>query len=141
MPAGLRVATRAGNSVTFTWLAPSAGVVPTGYLLEGSISGQSQVLASVPTGGAATQVTLTVPDGTFDVRVVAVRGAMRLASSLPLQVAVNTLAFPSSPINLLASAAGDTLALSWTNTWSGATLTGLQLLVGGSAAARRSPCR
>ncbi len=132
---GLRVATRAGNAVTFTWLAPSAGVVPTGYLIEGSISGQSQVLASVPTGGAATQVTLVVPDGTFDVRVVAVHGALRLATSLPLQVAVNTLAFPSSPVNLLASAAGDTLALSWTNTWSGATLTGLQLLVGGSAGA------
>jgi hypothetical protein len=135
VPGGVRVASRAGNVVTFTWLAPSAGVVPTGYLIEGSISGQSQVLARIPTGGAATQVTLTVPDGTFDVRVTAVRGALRLATSLPLQVAVNTLAFPSSPVNLLASAAGDTLALSWTNTWSGATLTGVQLLVGGSASA------
>lgn len=131
-PTGLRVVRRVGNTVTFAWLAPPAGVAPTGYLLEGAVSGDPQVLASVPTGGSATQITLTVPDGDFDVWVVAVNGGQRLGQSVPMRVAVNTLAFPSSPITVLASAAGDTLALSWTNTWSAATPTGLQLFVGGS---------
>jgi len=134
-PTDLRVVGRTGNTVTFAWVAPPAGIVPDGYLIEGRISGHAQVLASLPTGGTATQLTLAVPNGTFDVWVVATYGGRRLGQSAPLPIAVNTAAFPSAPVNLLASAAGDTLALSWTNTWSGATLTGLQLLVGGTVTA------
>jgi hypothetical protein len=134
-PTGFRVVARTGNTVTFAWAAPRAGVVPDGYLMEGGISGQAQVLASLPTGGAATQFTLTLPDGTFDVRVVAVRGAWRLGQSATSTISVNRLAFPTSPTNLLASAAGNALALSWTNTWSGAALRGLRLFVSGATAA------
>ncbi len=134
-PTHLRVVSRAGNTMTFAWVPPAAGVVPDGYLVEGSIAGQTQILASLPTGGSGTQITLAVPNGTFDVRVVAVAGGLRLGQSAPLQIAVNTVAFPSAPRNLLASAAGDTLALSWTNTWEGASLTGLQLLVSGPVSA------
>lgn len=134
-PTGLRVVHRVANTVTFAWLAPSGGVTPTSYLLEGAASGRAEVLASVPTGGPATQITLTVPDGTFDVWVVAVAGGRRLGQSAPVRIYVNTLSFPASPHTLLASAVGDTVTLSWTNSWSAATLTGVQLLVGGSAIA------
>ena len=114
------------------WVAPSAGIVPTAYLIEGGISGQPQVLASLPTGGAATQIVLDVPNGAFDVRVVAVHGTSRLGQSSTLQIRVNAGAVPSAATSLLGSANGSLLALSWTNTWSGAALTGIRLDVSGS---------
>ena len=119
-PTDLRIVSRTGNRVTFAWVAPSAGIVPTAYLIEGGISGQPQVLASLPTGGAATQIALDVPNGAFDVRVVAVHGATRLGQSSTLQIRVNAGAVPSAATSLLGSANGSLLALSWTNTWSGA---------------------
>ena len=60
-----------------------AGIVPDGYLIEGGLAGQTQVLASVPTGGVAAQVTLAVPNGVFFVRVVAQRGTMPQSASPP----------------------------------------------------------
>ena len=131
-PTDLRIVSRTGNRVTFAWVAPSAGIVPTVYLIEGGISGQPQVLASLPTGGAATQIALDVPNGAFDVRVVAVHGTSRLGQSSTLQIRVNAGAVPSAATSLLGSANGSLLALSWTNTWSGATLTGIRLDVSGS---------
>ena len=119
-PTDLRIVSRTGNRVTFAWVAPSAGIVPTAYLIEGGISGQPQVLASLPTGGAATQIALDVPNGAFDVRVVAVHGATRLGQSSTLHIRVNAGAVPSAATSLLGSANGSLLALSWTNTWSGA---------------------
>ncbi|MBP7776297.1 MAG: hypothetical protein KA371_04160 [Acidobacteria bacterium] len=129
-PADLRVVSRAGNVVTFAWVAPVAGLVPTGYVLEGGVSTQ-QILASIPTGGAATQLTLSVPNGVFYVRIVAVHGALRLGATPFLQLAVNAGTSPVGAHNLLGSTSGDTLALSWSNDWSVATLTGLRLYVAG----------
>ena len=94
-PTDFRVVARTANTATFAWVAPVAGIVPDGYVIEGGLAGQTQVLASVPTGGAATQVTLAVPNGVFFVRVVAQRGTIRLGQSADLQIAVNAGVFPS----------------------------------------------
>jgi hypothetical protein len=129
-PSNLRVVSRTGNTITFAWVAP-AGIVPTGYVIEGGISGQSQILASVATG-TATQLTLSVPDGLFFARVVAVRGARRLGQSSALQLSMNAGGLPSAPTNLLGSASGGRLTLSWTNPSNGAPLTGVRLHISGS---------
>ena len=129
-PQHLRVVARVGNRLTLAWTAPPAGLVPTSYELEGGIGGV--VLARVPTGGAATQITLTVPDGTLFVRVVAVAGSARSAPSNEIVVAMNTSNAPASPNYLLGSASGDRVALSWTNALTGAVPTSLVLNVTGA---------
>ncbi len=131
-PQSFRVVSRTANTATFAWVAPAAGIVPDGYVIEGGFAGQTQVLASVPTGGAATQVTLAVPNGLFFVRVVAQRGTIRLGQSADLQLAVYAGAFPAAPANLLGSAAGQQLTLSWVNPLNGGASTGMRIDVSGS---------
>jgi hypothetical protein len=111
-PTNLRLVARAGNRLTFAWVAPATGFVPTGYEIEGGIAGQ--VLATVPTGGPATQFSVPAPDGTFFVRVVATAGALRSAPSNEIVVTVGGVSAPSPPENLLASKSGPTIVLSWT---------------------------
>lgn len=111
-PTNFRLAARAGNRLTFAWVAPATGFVPTGYEIEGGIAGQ--VLATVPTGGPATQFSVPAPDGTFFVRVVATAGALRSAPSNEIVVTVGGGSAPSPPENLLASKSGPTIVLSWT---------------------------
>lgn len=134
-PANLRLATRAGNRVTLAWHAPAAGLLPNGYLLEGGIAGQGQVLVALPTGGAATQITLDVPDGWFFVQVSGTWNGARLATSTPFILVVNASPSPTPPAALLGSAVGSALTLTWRNTWDGETPTGLRLAVTGSLAA------
>ncbi|MEZ5292501.1 MAG: hypothetical protein R2745_15575 [Vicinamibacterales bacterium] len=134
-PTDLRVVSRTGRTVTLAWVAPAAGLVPTDYLIEGGLAGSSQVLASVPTGGAATQVTFDAPDGAFFVRVVGMAGPIRLAASASIQITVNTTPAPAAPVNLLGTAIGGVLGLSWTNSWSDAPPTGIRLSVSGALTA------
>lgn len=131
-PGALRVVARQGNLLTLAWTPPAAGLEPSAYQLEGGIAGQSQVLAVLPTGGAATQFTVLVPDGTFFVRMASVWGATRLAVSSPITVAMNAPATPDAPTALLASANGSALALSWQNRWEHAAPTGIRLAVSGA---------
>ncbi len=131
-PGALRVVSRQGNLLTLAWTPPAAGLEPSSYQLEGGIAGQSTVLAVLPTGGAATQFTVSVPDGTFFVRMASVWGATRLAASPPITVAMNAPAAPDVPTALLASANGSALALSWQNRWEHAAPTGIRLAVSGA---------
>lgn len=129
-PTDFRVAARRGNLLTFAWVAPAAGFVPNGYEIEGGIAGQ--VLATIPTGGAATQFSVTAPDGTFFVRVVATAGTLRSAPSNEIVVTVGGAVPPSRPQNLLASKNGPTIALSWTTVFDQGVPTEMSLLVGGA---------
>lgn len=131
-PGALRVVARQGNMMTLAWTPPAAGLEPSSYQLEGGIAGQSQVLAVLPTGGAATQFTVSVPDGTFFVRMASVWGTTRLAVSPEITVAINAPAAPDAPAALLASANGSALALSWQNRWEHAAPTGIRLAVSGA---------
>ena len=132
-PGNVRIVAREGNRLTFAWTRPTAGLMPAAYELQGGIG--SQVLAVVPSGGAALQMTLTVPEGTFFVRVVGTAGSARTLSSASLDVVAAAAAAPSAPANLLGSTVGSALALSWRTTWEGAPVTGARLVVTGALTA------
>lgn len=128
-PSGL-TAQVAGNRVTLTWNAPTAGGAPTGYIVEGGLV-SGQVLASVATGSAAPAFAFDAPDGTFYLRVHAQTAAGRSAASNEILLAVNVPQPPSAPTNLLGLVVGDTLALAWKNTTSGGRQTDIVLDVSG----------
>lgn len=129
-PSGLTVANVTGRLVTLTWLAPSAGVVPAGYVLEGGVN-PGEVLVSVPTGSTAPMFVFTAPAGTFHVRVRAVAGAVQGPASNEVPLVVNVPAAPSAPENLLGLVNGSTATLSWTNSFGGGAPTSLWLSVTG----------
>ena len=127
-PSGLRVVSLVGSALTLAWSEP-AGLVPTGYVLEGGVA-PGQTLASVPLG-AATLTTLTAPAGVFYLRVVGVVDAQRSGTSNEIRVVVGVADPPSSPAALLGLVNGSDLTLSWTNTLSGGAPTNLVLHVSG----------
>jgi subtilisin-like proprotein convertase family protein len=131
-PTALTVANAVGNSLTFKWTASPAGPPPTSFVFEGGIT-PGQVLATVPT--AAESLTLSVPNGSFFVRVKAVSGADTSSQSNELPIYVNVAVPPSAPANLLITRNGSNLDLTWRNTFAGAAPTGLFLDVGGAVAA------
>jgi len=132
-PTDFRVAARSGHTLTFTWVAPPAGFVPAGYLLEGGFAGTSTLLAAIPTGGPATEFTITLPAGAFFTRVVAIAGlVLRSPPSNEAAIAVGLPAAPAGPTHLLGSAHGSTVALSWTNQFASAMPTSLLLNVTGA---------
>ncbi len=126
---GLRVVSLVGNALTLAWGEPAAGLVPTGYLLEGGVA-PGHTLASLPLG-AATMTTLTAPAGIFYLRVVGLIGVERSGISNEVRVVVGVPDPPSSPTGLLGLVNGSTLALSWTNTSSGGAPLSSILNVGG----------
>jgi subtilisin-like proprotein convertase family protein len=131
-PTSLTVSSIAGNIVTFKWTPSPAGSAPTSYVFEGGIT-PGQVLASVPSGVPA--LTLGVPNGSFFVRVRSISGAETSGASNELPIYVNVAVPPSAPKNLLITANGATLDLTWRNTFEGAAPTGLVLEVGGAVVA------
>lgn len=130
-PTGLRVATVEGNTVTLTWVAPAAGLVPTAYLLEGGTAPQ-QTLASLPTGSPATLTTVTLPSGRFFARVVAMTESLRGGTSNEIPLIVTVPAVPSAPAALLGLVNGSLLSLSWINTYVGGAPEGIQLSYSGA---------
>lgn len=128
-PSALTVSNIVGNLVTFKWVASPAGPAPTSFVFEGGIT-PGQVLGSVSTGVPA--LTLSVPNGTFFVRVRAVSGVQTSNPSNELPIYVGVAVPPSAPRNLLLTSNGATLDLTWRNTFDGAAPTGLILDVGGA---------
>ncbi len=131
-PGTLRVVSRTGNTLTLAWAAAPAGLEPTSYRIEGGLAGQPQVLATLPTGGPATQFTVTVPDGAFFVRVTALFGTTVLGTSAPQTIAAGVVGAPPAPGALLGSVSGQALALSWRNALEGPAPTGIRLSVTGA---------
>lgn len=134
-PTGLRVAARSGTSMTFAWLAPDAGVLPDAYILEGGIAGTLQALASLPTGGAATQFTLAVPPGRFFVRIVPMSATSLGAgpSSSAVTIVTDGSAPPSMPEDVLGSLGGGSVAVSWRQALEQGALTATSLFLSGRA--------
>ena len=130
-PEGLIASAVVGNVVTLRWATPSAGPIPTGFVLEGGLS-PGEVLASIPTGSAAPTFAFAAPAGSFYVRVLALNDTARSAASNEIHVHVNTPVAPSAPANLLGLVNGSTLALAWTNTYGGGAPTSLVLDVSGA---------
>ena len=117
-PTGLS-ATVTGSIVALNWSAPIGGDAPSSYLVQaGSSSGLTDI-ASFDTGGVATSLTvLSVPPGTYFVRIRAVNSAGVSGPTNDFQVAVagvvpcgpGTL---SPPTGVAASVTGDTVVLAW----------------------------
>jgi hypothetical protein len=131
-PTAFAVSTIVGNTVTFTWLAPTSSITPTSYVIEGGVT-PGQVLGSIATGSAATVFSVAVPTGAFYIRAHAVAGAQRSVASNEIRAFVNVPSPPSAPAGLLGAANGSQLVLGWSNTFAGGAPTGLILDVSGAA--------
>ena len=134
-PSDLHVSALSGNLVTFRFLPSTLGPAATGFVLEGGIV-PGQVLASVPTGSDAPIFTITAPTGSFYVRVHAIEGVNHSAASNEIRVHINVPVPPSSPDLFRATEYGDSVVLSWRNTFAGGEPASLVLDVGGAASAQ-----
>ncbi len=116
-PTDLAATAIVGNQVTLRFTPPTAGAVPTAYLLEGgALPGEvlaSTTLAPIPVH------TLTAPTGAFFVRVRSVAGSVVSAASHEIRIFVNQAVPPSPPTSLTGLAFGSSLRLAWKNTFAG----------------------
>jgi hypothetical protein len=131
-PANLRVASLIGNLLTLAWSPPTSGVPPTGYIVEGTASGQP-LAARLPVAGTGTIYSVAAPNGVFQARVRATIGQAESEPSNEITFNVGVPAPPSAPTNLLGLADGTTVVLTWQNTVSGGAATGIVLDVAGQA--------
>lgn len=129
-PTGLRVEWQAGNQMTLRWNPPGLGPAPTSYLLEGSLS-PGAVVASVPTGSAATTFSFTVPTGSFYLRLRAMNGGELSLPGNEIKVNVAVPVKPATPANFQAAVQGRLLFLAWKNSYAGGEPTGLMLDITG----------
>jgi hypothetical protein len=130
-PSGLVATAIDGNRVSFKWLPPAVGAVPSSYVLEGGLA-PGQTLGCIDTGSEAPTFTVVLPTGVFYVRVRAVSFARAGAPSNQIRIVVNVPEPPSAPGNLLGLVDGNAIALSWTNTFQGGTPTSISLAVTGA---------
>lgn len=133
-PSALIASSVVGNTVTLRWTPPTVGAFPTGYVLEGGIS-PGEVLASIPTGSPSPIFTFTAPTGSYLLRMHAQAGAQRSGPSNEIRLNVNVPIPPSVPASLLGTVDGSSLALAWTNTYTGGTPQSIVLDISGSASA------
>ena len=134
-PSDLHVSALSGNLVTFRFLPSTLGPAATGFVLEGGMV-PGQVLASVPTGSDVPIFSIVAPTGSFYVRVHAIEGVNRSAASNEIRVHVNVPVPPSAPDMFRATEYGDSVVLSWRNTFAGGQPASLVLDVGGAASAQ-----
>lgn len=130
-PTGLRISSLVGNVVTLRWNAPALGPVASGYVLEAGVTPGS-VIGTLPLGPLPS-LTLTVPNGSFYLRLRSTGAGGPSAVSNEIALNVGVPVPPSAPANLLGTVAGDTVTLAWTNTFAGAEPTGLVVDVTGAA--------
>lgn len=132
-PANFRVIGMAGNAITFAWALPVSGPTPLGVQLEGGLTPGS-VLGSIPIG-AVPSATLTLPSGSFYLRVRTLTANGPSVASNEILVHVSVPVAPSPPANLLGMASGSQLTLSWTSTFTGGQPTAAVLDVSGAVSA------
>ena len=133
-PTGLVVERQYGNMMMLKWNPPALGPAPMSYLLEGSLS-PGAVLASVPTGSAATTFTFAAPTGSFYLRLRALDGAGQSLPGNEIRVYVNTPARPSTPSNFQAAVKGRTIFAAWKNSYAGGEPTSLIMDITGTLTA------
>ncbi len=133
-PTGLRVEVQAGNMMMLRWNAPALGPAPSNYLLEGSLS-PGAVIASVPTGSAATTFSFAVPTGSYYLRLRAMNGGEVSLPGNEIKVNVNVPVKPSAPNNFQAAVKGRTIFMAWQNSYGGGEPTSLMLDVTGAVTA------
>lgn len=128
-PTNLRAWSIAGNDVVLRWDAPTLGPAPTGYTLDaGGASGATVVTIGL---GPVPVFTVTAPTGVFFVRVRSTGAGGPSSASNEIRLVVNVPAAPSAPDRMRGVAVGDTVELSWRNTFAGGAPTALALDVTG----------
>ncbi len=129
-PSNFRVVGMSGNTVTFAWTLPTTGPAPASLQLEGGFTPGS-VLGALPLG-VTPSVTVTLPTGSFYLRLRTLAAGQTSAASNEVLTHVNVAVAPSPPANLLGLVVGDTLNLVWTNTFGGGAPTNVILEVTGA---------
>lgn len=103
-----------GNTLTMSWVAPTAGGAPASYELLARLVHGGPVVATVPIG-SVTSISTTAPSGTYVVSVRASNAAGAGAESNPVSVTFPGLpGLPHRPSSFGASVVGDTVTFSWT---------------------------
>ena len=134
-PNSLHVSALSGNLVTLRFRPATLGPAATEFVLEGGIA-PGQVLASVPTGSDVPIFSIAAPTGSFYVRMHATRGAEKSAASNEILIHVNVPVAPSAPDMFRATEYGDSVVLSWRNTFGGGQPASLMLDVSGAVTAQ-----
>jgi hypothetical protein len=107
-----------GNTVTLSWNSPTTGGVPTGYVVQASLSPGGPIIASLPVSGTSLVVT-DVPFGVYYVHVRAVNIDGTSGPSNEVIAAVPSgsggcTSPPNAPTNLAATVSGNLVSLTWT---------------------------
>jgi large repetitive protein len=123
-----------GNTVTLSWAAPSTGGVPTGYVVNASLSPGGPLVASLPVSATS----LAVADVPFGVYYVHVRAVNIDGSSAPSNEVIVSVPSgpggcttpPNAPSNLTATVNGSLVDLTWTPPVSGCAATAYAVQAG-----------
>lgn len=120
-----------GTTVTLNWTAPTTGGVPTGYIVEASLTASGPVIASLPL--AVTTLTVpNVPVGIYFVRVRAVNGDGAGPPSNQVIVNVGNVCNqpPNAPGTLVTTPPGPSVTLNWSPPVGGCAPTGFVVRAG-----------
>ena len=108
------VATVSGRTVSLQWTPPAAGAAPTGYRLEAGASAGAANIGTFSSGTTPSIGVADVPDGTYFVRVRALRNDVVGPPSNEVQVIVAACPLPAAPGGLQRVGSGNTVVLTWT---------------------------
>ena len=125
-----------GSTVAFTWQPPSVGGIPTGYVLEASLSPSGAIIASLPVAASPFTVP-NVPNGVYYVRVRALNsdGASTPSNEVVVSVPSGSASCttpPNAPLNVTAAALGSLVSIAWVPSPSGCAATGYVVQAGSS---------
>jgi hypothetical protein len=99
--------------VTFTWLPPTSGCAPTGYLVRAGTAPGIGNLGSFDVG-LVTSISAPVPPATYYVAAIARNGSALSGASSEVSVTVaNTCTAPAAPVAFTATSALDVVTLTW----------------------------
>jgi len=129
-PSNFRIIGRSGADVTFAWTLPTRGPAPASLQLEGGFTPGS-VIGALPLG-VTPSVTVTLPTGSFYIRLRTLAAGQTSAASNEVLTHVNVPVVPSAPANLLGLTNGSALGLAWTPTFAGGASSGVTLEVSGA---------
>ena len=120
-----------GDFVTLHWAAPPAGCAVAGYaVLAGSAPGLADL--AVINVGAVTSVSVSAPDGTYHVRVVAFNafGVSTTSNEITVVSAGPCSTPPDAPSNLTVATLGNVVTLNWSPPPGGCPATGYVVQAG-----------
>lgn len=135
-PLELKVVAIEDGVATVRWRPFPVGPAATSYLIQGGVA-PGAVLGSL-TLPALPFADLTLPRGTYFLRVLARNGSQTSAPSNEVRLVIGGGMTPSAPTGLTAMVSGTTVAFAWTSTFAGGEPDAVVLAVSGSATATQT---